>query len=434
VGRLYRIGVNMGLVKSRILGYGATVVAVLAALWLVNWAFAAALATFPYAIPLELFAAVGIGYWFSGFRDTSSALSLAAVDAPVAAMNGDRVDEYDALAHALGLAERTRQAGLIAEIRARCAFSAWVNGDDPSFERHINALHRVLGSQALRGIKTFVVAATSEESATAPDPGDLPEWLARASLLRCARSDDARQASEHAHDAVRYADESGAPWLRVLARVALAESVSSERAQRLNEADAIARGIGSLPMAKSLAALRSEKQRIGILQAFVDVRMRRMRPACPAVEIAFFTGEVKILGEPVELPKKERELLFTVAASNGPINGELLCDALWPDSDGDAARNALYVCLHRLRKHARDPRIVQRVDQGYALHPGADVDLWRIESAVAGERTDELEALSESLRAGAAKRASLARWFAPFEIRLARLLERIERFAERDRA
>jgi hypothetical protein len=291
-------------------------------------------------------------------------------------------------------------------------------------------LHRVLGSQAFRGIKTFMLAATSEKSTGTLDPGDLPEWLARASLLRCARSDDARQASKHAHDAVRHADVSGEAWLRVLARTALAESVASERARRLNEADAIACGIGSLPLVKSLAALRSERRDLGILQAFVEVRMRKMRPSCPAVEIAFFTGEVRVLGESVALPDKERELLFTVAASNGVMNGDLLCDALWPDSDGDAARNALYVCLHRLRKHARDPRIVQRADQGYALHPGADVDLWRLEAALAAARRDELEALSQSLRNGAARRASCGRWFAPFEIRLTRTLEEVEQFLE----
>jgi hypothetical protein len=425
--------VDIGLVRSRILAYGATVVAVLAAFGFVNWAFASALATFPLAFPLEIFAAVAIGYWFSGFRDVSTALSLAAVDAPIAAMNGRRVDEHDALARALGLAERTRQASLIAEIRARCAFSAWVNGDDPVFEQHANASDRALGSQKLRGIKTFVLAATSEESPAGPDAGDLPEWLARASLIRCARSADARRTRERAYDAVRRADENGEPWLRVLARVALAESESSARAQCLNEADAIARGSGSLLLMKSLAALRAGKRDLGILHDFVEVRIRKIRPICPAVEIAFFTGEVRMLGEVLELPDKERELLFTLAASNGLMNGDLLCDVLWPESDGDAARNAFHVCLHRLRKHARDPRIVQCLDQGYALHPGADVDLWRLEAALASAQADEVETLSQLARGGEARRASLGRWFAPFEIRLTHTFEKIERLFEVER-
>lgn len=426
--------VDIGLVRSRILGYGATVMATLAAFALVNWAFAPALAKVPVAVPLEVLAAVAIGFWFSGFRDVSNALSLAVIDAPAAAMNGRAVDEHDALVRALGLAERTRQPSLIAEIRARCAFSAWVSGDDPAFERHSNALNRALGTQTLRGISAFGVAATSLESTPDINPSDLSEWLARASLLRCARSLDARHAGEHALRAVRHADLSGEPWLRVLTRVALAESVSYTSADRLSEAESVARDSRSLPLAESLAALRSGKRDVGMLQAFVNVRMRKVRPACPAVEIAFFTGEVKVLGQALELPDKERALLFTVAASGGLINGDLLCDALWPESDGDAARNSLYVCLHRLRKHAGDPRIVQRLDQGYTLHPGADVDLWKLEAALVAKRADELKVFSRLLSDGALRRATLGRWFEPFENRLARMLEQIERFSGMEEA
>lgn len=423
--------VDIGLVRSRILAYGATVVAVLAAFGFLNWGFSGKLAAFPLAVPFEVLTALAAGYWFSGFRDVSNALALAAVDAPVAAMHGRHADEHDALVRALGLADRTRQPSVIAEIRARCAFTACVNGDNLAFERHITASSRALGSKTLHGIKTFVLVATEKEFPC--DPGDFPEWQARASLLLCARSSDARRATEHARDAVLRADESGDAWLRVLARVALAESAPSERTQRLNEADAVARAVGSLPLVKSLGALRSDKREIGLLQAFVDVRMRKIRSTCPVVEIAFFTGEVRLLNEAVDLPEKERELLFTVAASNGVINGDLLCDALWPDSDGDAARNALYVCLHRLRKHARDPRIVRRFEQGYALHPGADVDLWRLEAALSSGGRGELERLSQSVRDGAAKRARLGRWFEPFEARLGQMLERVDRVFELDR-
>lgn len=425
--------VDVGLVRSRILSYAAVLLAVLVALGFVNWAFAAQLAGYPFAMPLEIFGAVAIGYWFSGFRDVSSALSLAAVDAPVAAMHGRAVDEHDALSRALGLAERTRQAGLIAEVRARCAFSAWVNGDDPMFEQHGGALREALGSQTLRGVKAFASATTSAEPEYVCDPGDLSEWRARALLLRSAGSEDGQGAARYALGAMRAADQDDDPWLRVLTRVALAESASDERTTRLNEATGIARSCGSLLLVKSLMALRADKPNIGMLQAFVDVRMRKTRPVRPAVEISFFTGGVRVLGEPIELPDKERALLFTVAASNGPVNGDLLADALWPDSDGDAARNALKVCLHRLRRHAGDPRIVRRVDEGYALHPGADVDLWKLEAALKGARKSELEALGHSLRDGASGRATLGLWFAGFEMQLARKLEEVDRLLDAHR-
>jgi hypothetical protein len=422
--------VDSGLVTSRILGYGAILLGILAAFGLVNWAFAANLAAYPFAIPLEIFAAVGVGYWFSGFRDVSSALSLAAADAPAAAMSGRPLDEHDALARALGLAERTRQPSLIAEVHARCAFSEWVNGDDLKFERHARALRAVTASRSLRGVKTFARAASSEESEALPDPSDLPEWRARASLIRCASSEDAKRAGEYALDAVHAADQADQPWLRILTRVALAETVSGERIARLNEANAIARGAGSLLLVKSLGAVRSDKHDVGMLQTFINVRLRKTRTACPAVEVAFFTGDVRVMGKSVELPEKERALLFTVAQSKGLIAGDVLADSLWPDSDGDAARNSLSVCLHRLRRHAGDARIVQHIGQGYALHPGADVDLWKLEAALKAGQEEEVSVLCQSLRDGATRRAAFGSWFSPFEMQLARKLEEVERFLE----
>lgn len=81
--------------------------------------------------------------------------------------------------------------------------------------------------------------------------------------------------------------------------------------------------------------------------------------------------------------KKELELLLAVASVQAGLSDRDLIDDLWPDSDGDAARNAFRVCLHRLRKSAGDARIVTRVGRGYVLHPWADVDLWRFQPLVA---------------------------------------------------
>jgi DNA-binding SARP family transcriptional activator len=132
-----------------------------------------------------------------------------------------------------------------------------------------------------------------------------------------------------------------------------------------------------------------------------------------------------VLGKPVEFSEKERALLFTVAASR-TIRPESLTDALWPDSDGDVALNALKACLHRLRSRSGDPRIVRRVGRAYALHPGADVDLWKLDVRPNGSPTEELAAMREALRTGAHKRATLGSWFSPFETLLERRLTAIE--------
>lgn len=117
-------------------------------------------------------------------------------------------------------------------------------------------------------------------------------------------------------------------------------------------------------------------------------------PKEPNLEVAFFTGDVRALGMRIELPAKEVELLFTVASSQNAIGADELVDALWPEASGDAAQNAFRVCLHRLRRHVGDPRVIRRVGKAYALHPGAVADLWSLQDAiVACERSDHRDAL-----------------------------------------
>ncbi len=83
---------------------------------------------------------------------------------------------------------------------------------------------------------------------------------------------------------------------------------------------------------------------------------------------------VEIGGAPMASSRKESrrllELLGVLAAhGNTPLPQDQIADALWPDAEGDAARNALDNALHRLRKAlGGDDRIVLR--QGaLALNP-----------------------------------------------------------------
>jgi LuxR family transcriptional regulator, maltose regulon positive regulatory protein len=89
---------------------------------------------------------------------------------------------------------------------------------------------------------------------------------------------------------------------------------------------------------------------------------------------AFGALAVEIGGAPMASSRKESrrllELLGVLAAhGNTPVPQDQIADALWPDADGDAARNALDNALHRLRKAlGGDDRIVLR--QGaLALNP-----------------------------------------------------------------
>ncbi len=114
-----------------------------------------------------------------------------------------------------------------------------------------------------------------------------------------------------------------------------------------------------------------------------DIAMRNQLKAPPqaddswpwAVRVrALGALTVEIGGAPMASSRKESrrllELLGVLAAHGStPLPQDQIADALWPDADGDAARNALDNALHRLRKAlGGDDRIVLR--QGaLALNP-----------------------------------------------------------------
>jgi hypothetical protein len=430
--------VDIGPVLSRMVVYVLVVLLVVTGFTFANVLFAKAFPGYTLLIPFEIFAALAIGYWVSGLRDLAGCLSLASVDAWNSWAKGNAREERDALTHALRLAERTRRPGVISEVRAQIAFSSWRDGDDAEFERNADALVRLLKKRSLPGLRAFALAATSDEDELHSKSGDLPEWIARAALLRCARTNDAARAQRHATDAMVSADSAGLASLQVLASIAVAETRSDLRDVSLERAHAISRDAGWPALSKSILALRANARDIGILQPFVEVRLRKSRPGRPMFEVSFFNAELRQNGTRIPLAENELELLLAVASSPAGLKDIDLIDDLWPESDGDAARNAFRVCLHRLRKKSGDARIVTRVGKGYVVHPWADVDLWRFQSLVATCRESggrkgatEVRELCDALRAGERRRGSLGEWFYRFEQVLTRKLDEAERLIDR---
>jgi LuxR family maltose regulon positive regulatory protein len=78
--------------------------------------------------------------------------------------------------------------------------------------------------------------------------------------------------------------------------------------------------------------------------------------------------------------KKSLELLKTLIAFGGREVGEVrICEALWPDSDGDVAHTTFSVTLHRLRKLIGS-NAVQLNDSRLTLNPQVCwVDAWEYE-------------------------------------------------------
>jgi len=73
-------------------------------------------------------------------------------------------------------------------------------------------------------------------------------------------------------------------------------------------------------------------------------------------------GRFRLLGgdTPITVPprlRKPQELLQALIAFGGTeVSAGVLIDALWPDSEGDAAYHALESALYRLRSAARGTR------------------------------------------------------------------------------
>lgn len=85
----------------------------------------------------------------------------------------------------------------------------------------------------------------------------------------------------------------------------------------------------------------------------------------------YFSGKV---------PKKPLELLKALVAFSGrDVREDKLCEALWPDADGDAATQALATTLHRLRQLIGHRSVVRRDGRISLDRQHCWVDVWAFE-------------------------------------------------------
>jgi DNA-binding SARP family transcriptional activator len=79
--------------------------------------------------------------------------------------------------------------------------------------------------------------------------------------------------------------------------------------------------------------------------------------------------------------RRPLDLLKVLLVANGSSVGAAeLADKLWPDSDGDTARNSLQVAVHRLRRLlGRDQAVVVQDRKVYLDHGLCAVDVWTFE-------------------------------------------------------
>lgn len=103
------------------------------------------------------------------------------------------------------------------------------------------------------------------------------------------------------------------------------------------------------------------------------IRLRGLKPIGPALELEAWPwsvrismmGGLRVEGLPtparpgLRTPQKPIELVLAIVAlGDQGVDESSVCDALWPDADGDAARRSLDVTLHRARRLFANPDVV----------------------------------------------------------------------------
>lgn len=137
------------------------------------------------------------------------------------------------------------------------------------------------------------------------------------------------------------------------------------------------------------------------------IRLFRLKPPADAPDnwpwpvriVTLGRFEAQVNGEPLEfsrkLPRKTLLLLKAIVAYGGrDVPEQMLCDALWGDEEGDAARNALSITVLRLRKLLGSHESVVHQGGKVSLNRGMCwVDAWAFESRLADTGFDRSKVL-----------------------------------------
>jgi DNA-binding SARP family transcriptional activator len=209
--------------------------------------------------------------------------------------------------------------------------------------------------------------------------------LALAQVLRVAGRP--AEAAAHLREAEHLANEMRSPFVLhavflVQAEFALADGAETAAVDLLRHALSLAEARGFFnvfwlrPETMGRLATLALRKRIHVGYVEELVRRRGLLPdgsvqAWPwRLKINALGGFVASLdgGKPAKVKGMPLRMLQAIVAL-GPnaVAQERLSDALWPDSDGDAARRVFDVTLHRLRKLLGDEELVRLEDGHVAL-------------------------------------------------------------------
>ena len=372
-----------------------------------------------------------------GGMDIMASGTLLALGADIARPRGEFTVARQFIDRALESARRSGLYNFVAFDLAEGAFGAWMSGDDSAFVRYSAELDEVVQRNGVRGFAYFTAAARGRNDE--PGDADLLKWVACGRMIAAASATQSTLAMKHARAAVAAAQQFRAPFMEALALTTLAIFDDEHFDEHMQRALECASRCKSTAFVNAIEAISQRRADYGMLNAFMARLQRERIERVPLLEIGLTDGSVRCAGRSVTLSERELALLFALSLRRETVPRARLADLLWPELDEYAARNALSVCLHRLRQHLGNDQAIVRTKDGYALHDDVRVDLWEIDRAVgllrsrpalADSERNLLESLHEKLRARRPERIAQWEWFEPTARRISELrLEVAQRLA-----
>ena len=326
--------------------------------------------------------------------DIMASGTLLALGADVARVRGEYAVARQFIDRALEAARRSGLYNFVALDLAEGAFGAWLAGEDAAMSRYATELDDIVRRNGVRGFAYFSAASVGRSEA--PNDADLLRWVSCGRIVEAANAGDPVMAARHAKAAVTAAEQYGSAFIECLATIALAYFDELHFHDHMRRAINLAERCDSPHLVSAVYAIADRTPDHGMLTAFVRRLERERIERVPMLDVHLTTGSVSNAGVPIALSERELALLVALSLRREVVPRNRLADLLWPELDEYAARNALSVCLHRLRQHIGNEEAIVRNKDGYSLNDDVRVDLWDIDRAVAALRARP--ALSESER------------------------------------
>ena len=338
------------------------------------------------------------GQFDLGERDLNTALPLVermdaaasaiylALGADIARVRGEWSLERQFLSRAHERAVSSSLPNFMAFETAEALVGAWFAGDRPAFNERAEQLEEEVARHGLAGFAYLAGAARGRS--VRPAAADVPKFTVFGHLIALSRSRDENERAALARSALEIARRAKTPFVEALAAVALALCDPPAFDDAVACAKAAASRCDAPAFVHAVNAFASQHGNVGMLSTFVEQITRDRSEAAP-IALEVLSGRVRVDGSYARLSGREFELLAAIAQRPQPATRARLAATLWPDLDEFAARNALSVCLHRLRAHLGREDAIERDDDGYRLHVDAFVDLWEVERAALALRSRE---------------------------------------------